>query len=84
MEFNDYKNDIKDYCARNNIDFDKISTFPRGSGRDNLMFLYLDNQNKKTLGLLDETPLPIVLMVRRKDNVLSFEQTENTKKYASL
>ncbi|MDD6488766.1 MAG: hypothetical protein PUG48_02990 [Clostridia bacterium] len=78
--FDEWSNEIKDYCQKNNLDFDKAKKLSQGWGKDFLALQFHD-ESKGVNGLLDETPMPIVLIVEKKDNNLVFTQTENTKKY---
>ncbi|MDD6527643.1 MAG: hypothetical protein PUF31_07590 [Oscillospiraceae bacterium] len=82
MKLREYQNDIKQYCDRNNLSFDKIMTSIKGCGNDSIIFQIAgDKPNKQ--GLLDETPLPTVLIMRKRKNGtgVEFEQTEYTQKY---
>ena len=51
--------------------------------KDSLILQYFDISKNNGKGLNDEIPLPIVLKIKKKDNVLIFEQTEYTNKYLS-
>lgn len=82
--FEEWKNEIEEYCKDNNFDFSKVKKLSQGSNKDMLVLQYYDPNNinaKEGIGLLDETPMPVVLWVRRKGDRLEFEQTEYTKKY---
>ena len=65
--FDKWEDDIKKYCEINNLSFEKAKNMAKCWGK----------------GLNDEIPLPIVLKIKKKDNVLIFEQTEYTNKYLS-
>lgn len=78
--FDDWSTDIKDYCQNNNLDFEKAKKLSRCWGNNFLVLQYHD-KNKQTKGLLDETPMPIVLVIEKKNSSLIFTQTEHTKKY---
>lgn len=79
--FEDWSDDIHNYCQNNNFNFEKLKTLSQCWGKDFLAFQYYDRSKGKN-GLLDETPLPLVLLIRREKNGdLVFEQTEYTKKY---
>ncbi len=81
MQFQTYAGEIRDYCVKNNLDFSKLKKMVRGSGQNDIIFQKYD-PNEGKIGLLDETPMPVVLRVDRKpDGSLVFEQTEHTKKY---
>lgn len=78
--FEEWKDSIRDYCEKNQLDFLKASTMVKCSNKDMLVLQYHD-PSKGNDGLLDETPMPVVLWVFRQQNGLRFEQTEYTKKY---
>ncbi len=52
----------------------------KGFGKDFLFLQYHDPDKGKD-GLLDETPMPLVLYVRKENGKMLFEQTEHTRKY---
>ena len=54
----------------------------KGCGSDDIIIQYHDPEKGK-MGLLDETPMPVVLWIRLIDGSLVFQQTEHTKKYLS-
>lgn len=78
----EYQNEIKRYCDLNNLSFDKLMTSIKGFGIDGVIFQIAGDKPNK-LGLLDETPLPTVLIMHISKNGtgVEFEQTEYTKKY---
>ncbi len=85
--FDDWSDEIKKYCEDNGFSFEKAKHLSkcwgtvRGCGRDVVILQYHDPQKGK-MGLLDETPAPVVLSIfRLPDGHLSFEQTEYTRKY---
>ena len=57
-------------------------TSVKGCGNDGIIFQMARNKANKQ-SLLDETPLPTVLIMRKRENgtEVEFEQTEYTKKY---
>lgn len=83
--FDDWSQEIKAFCESNGYSFEKASKLSKCWGKNDLILQYFDPECesvKKGLGLLDETPMPIVLMIQRKpDGSLNFEQTEHTKRY---
>ncbi len=84
MEFKDYKSDIEKYCKKNGLNFEKAMKMVKGCGSDQIILQYFDKNSdsvKKGLGLLDETPMPVVLLMKRVNGNLVFEQTEHTRKY---
>lgn len=54
----------------------------KGCGEDDIIFQYHDPEKGK-MGLLDETPAPVVLKIIRMGSNIKFEQTEYTHKYLS-
>lgn len=82
LEYRKYKESIKKYCENNNLDYTKLSATIKGCGDNDIIFQHYDEEKGK-MGLLDETPMPIVLIMRDTKNGLEFEQTEYTKQYLS-
>lgn len=78
--FDDWTNDIKEYCQKNNLDFEKAKSLSQCWG-SNFLALQFHDVTKGKNGLLDETPMPLVLLIEKKSNGLVFTQTEYTKKY---
>ncbi len=79
--FEDWSDEIRSYFDSNGLDFDKARKMPKSYGKSDIWVLYGDPEKGKD-GLRDETPMPIVLMIDRKpDGTLVFEQTEHTRKY---
>ena len=83
MKLNDYKNEIQQYCIDNKLDYEKIMSAIKGCGNDSITFQVAEKENNSR-GLLDETPLPTVLILYKKNNVIKFEQTEYTHQYLSI
>lgn len=80
--FDQWSGEIEKYCMENNFNFEKVKRLAKGCGKDFLLLQYHDPQ-KGAEGLLDETPMPLILMVRNENSRLVFEQTEYTKAYLS-
>lgn len=80
--FNEWEKEIKTYCLNNDLDFEKAKRLPKSWGKDDIALQYVDRE-KGRRGLLDETPAPVVLWIRRERGKLIFEQTEYTRKYLS-
>lgn len=79
--FDDWSNEIRSYCRSNNLSYEKAEKLSQCWGENFLALQHYDPE-KGNAGLLDETPMPIVLMIQKKpDGTLSFEQTEYTKRY---
>ena len=82
--FAEWSDEIKAYCEKNGLDFEKAKHLPKCWGKDDLLLQYYDPDKSDGKGLLDETPCPAVLWIRKlPDGTLSFEQTEYTRKYLS-
>ena len=82
--FEEWESEIKEYCSKNNLNFDKAKSMVQSSNKNMLVLQYFDAETesvKKGLGLLDETPMPAVLWITKTGNNLEFEQTEYTQKY---
>ncbi len=86
--FDEWSDDIRSYCQHNNLSFERASKLSQCWGKNFLALQFFDPECesvKKGLGLLDETPMPLVLVIQKKsDGTLAFEQTENTQKYIGL
>lgn len=80
--FDVWESDIRTYCNENGLDFQKVKTFPKSWGKDNIFFHYCDPDKGKA-GLRDETPARTVLKVFIENGSPHFEQTEYTKQYLS-
>lgn len=79
--FNKWSKQIKEYCDKNDLSFEKVEKLSKCWGKDDLILQYHD-ESKGLTGLLDETPMPVVLYVKKSANgELNFEQTEYTQKY---
>lgn len=78
--FDDWSKDIEKFCIENNYSFEKAKKLSQCWRKDFLALQYFDPEKGKT-GLLDETPMPLVLTISKKNGKLHFEQTEHTRKY---
>lgn len=78
--FDDWSASIKEYCDKNDFDYEKAKSMSQCWGRDILALQYYDPEKGKN-GLLDETPMPLVLLIEKTPDGLIFKQTEHTKKY---
>lgn len=79
--FDDWKNEIKAYCDDNGFDFE-IARNLNQSWNSNTVVLYHCAPAEGTDGLLDDTPSPMVLLIRREKNGhFIFEKTKHTEKY---
>ena len=80
--FEDWSDEIRTYCNKNNLSFDKAQKLSQCWGSNFLALQYHDPEKGKT-GLLNDTPMPLVLLISKTPNGLVFEQTEHTLKYLS-
>lgn len=78
--FTRYEREIEQYCNENGLDFDTAKKLPQCWGRNDIWLQYHDPQ-KGAEGLRDETPAPVVLIIRVHEGTVSFEQTEYTERY---
>ncbi len=80
--FDEWAPQIQRYCEKNNLSFEKAKNMSQCWGKNDIILQYYNKESKKkSLGLLDETPMPIVLKIVKTDSGLKFEQTEHTKEY---
>lgn len=82
MKVKDYQRDIKQYCTEHNLSYEKVMSTVKGCGSNDILF-QVPNNTHSPRGLLDETPMPTVLIMRKTSDGLQFEQTAHTKKYLS-
>ncbi|MGN0468456.1 MAG: hypothetical protein ACI4GY_07020 [Acutalibacteraceae bacterium] len=78
--FDDWSKEIENFCNTNGFDFEKAKKLSKCWGKNDLILQYYDPEKGK-LGLLDETPMPVVLWIIKNGDKLEFKQTEYTKKY---
>ena len=79
--FLDWETEIKAYCDSNDLDYEKAKKMPKSWGKNDIALQYIDKEKGKQ-GLLDDTPAPVVLWIRKdKNGIIIFEQTEQTEKY---
>lgn len=83
--FEEWSDEIRTYCNEHSLNFEKLKALSQCWGKDFIAFQYYDPESeavKNGLGLLDETPMPLVLLIRKdSDGNLIFEHTEYTKQY---
>ncbi len=80
--FDEWSNDIEKYCVLNNLSFEKVKNLAQSWAPNKLALAYQDpDPTKGRLGLLDDTPMPLVLMITKENGKLIFLQTEHTRKY---
>lgn len=78
--FEEWKDDIREYCERNGLSYQKACGMVKGAN-DNMLVLQFHDPEKGKMGLLDETPMPAVLLAFRDGTGVRFEQTEYTRRY---
>ena len=78
--FKEWFAEIQDYCMKNDLDFEKVKKLSKGNGSDFLLLGYSDIDKGKK-GLIDDTPAPLVLIIKKTIKGLVFEQTEYTSQY---
>lgn len=80
--FDDWENEIKTYCDVNKLDYGRVKKMAKSWGKNDIALQFIDKSKGKR-GLLDDTPAPVVLWIRKINDEIIFEQTEYTKKYLS-
>ena len=60
--FDDWSAEIRQYCENNNLSYEKASRLTKCCGTDFLALQFYDPSQGKD-GLLDETPMPLVLFI---------------------
>ncbi len=78
--FDDWSSHIIEYCNDNDYSFEKAKKLSQCWGKDFVALQYYDPEKGKS-GLLDETPMPLVLVIKKQNDEIVFEETEYTKKY---
>ena len=81
--FDEWTPQIKDYCAYNNLSFEKAASMSQCWSKDDVILQYYDKTNGRR-DLLNDVPMPIVLKIERTPGGLQFTQTEHTQKYLSV
>ena len=80
--FEEWSGEIQKYCEDNGLNFEKAKKLSKSWSKNDLLLGYFDPEKGK-MGLLDDTPMPLVLYIRKENGTLIFEQTEHTRKYLS-
>ena len=79
--FDDWKNEIKNYCDKNDLCFEQAEKLSQAWNKSTLVLYYCDPAQGED-GLLNDIPSPMVLIIRQEKNgALAFEQTKFTNKY---
>ncbi len=79
--FDEWSPQIKAYYEKNDLSFEKAKGMSQCWGRDDLVLQYYDENRSSGRGLLDESPMPVVLKITKVADGLRFEKTEYTQKY---
>lgn len=80
-QFEQWRDQIRKYCEENNLNFQKVCASVK-CWRPNLLILQMPHSEmRKTEGLRNDTPLPILLRITKVDTNLQFEQTAYTQEY---
>jgi len=82
--FNENEAVIKEYCTKNGLNFDFAKSSPKTFNDIEMFIQYYNESESKGLGLLDETPMPVILKIIKTANGLLFEQTEHTARYLAV
>ncbi len=81
--FDDWAMEIEAYCRANGLSFEKAKKLSKSWNKTSIGLAYHDPE-KGVNGLLDDTPMPLVLWIEKcTDGTLQFTQTEHTRKYLS-
>lgn len=81
LHYNLIVDEIKKYCMENKINYDSLMlNSVKGCDNSSIIFCEISKEECED-GLLNEKPMPILLIVRKDNDGLTFEQTEHTKKY---
>ena len=79
--FDDWNTEIKQFCDDNGYDFEAAKELSQ-AWNSNTVVLYYCAPSNTSDGLLNDTPSPMVLLIRREKNGrLVFEKTQHTDKY---
>jgi len=80
--FKKYTNEIRAYCAENNLSFDRLCKSPCGFNNE-VLFIQRNERDpeRAKLGLMDDIPTPVVLEIYLENGKLRFVQTDITRKY---
>lgn len=79
-KFDEWSEQIEKYCNENGYDFEKAKHLSKSWGKYDLALQFHDPEKGK-MGLLDETPAPVVLWVVQTPEDLMFIETEYTRQY---
>ncbi len=76
-----FKDEIREYCISNNLNFDKVISSPK-CWNDKILFIQHLDPTKGNQGLLNEEPAEVLLTVRKIENdKITIEKGINASKY---
>lgn len=79
--FDEWSNEIQSFCDENQLSFEAAKNLSQAWNKNTVVLYFCDKHNNSD-GLMNDTPSPMVLLIRReKDGRITFEQTEHTQKY---
>jgi hypothetical protein len=80
--FKEHKDEIREYCVKNNLSFDRLCKSPCGYNNE-VLFIQRSGRDpeRAKLGLMDNIPTPVTLEIYLENGKLRFEQTDITRKY---
>ena len=81
-KFND-KAVLQEYCTKHSYSYSALESEPQGYGKDFHLFFHHDPA-KGTDGLMDETPMPVILRVDKKGDQYTITETDYTKRYLAI
>jgi hypothetical protein len=80
--FEEHKDEIRGYCFKSNLSFDKLCESPWCYNNKRLVIQKSEpDPERAKLGLADNIPTPSTLEIYLEDGKLRFEQTDITRKY---
>ncbi|GBU22452.1 hypothetical protein R80B4_02361 [Fibrobacteres bacterium R8-0-B4] len=83
--FNEHKDEIRDYCVKNNLSFNSLCESPWCYDNEELNILQNDSDTEREkLGMKDNIPIPTVLKIFLDGGKLRFAQTEGTRRYLGV
>jgi len=80
--FKRYREDIRAYCAENDLSFDRLCKSSCCFDNEELIILESDSDpEREALGLMDDIPMRSTLEIYLENGKLRFVQTDITRKY---
>ncbi len=71
---------LKEYCNERHYDYDKLMAMPKSYGEGVFLIYHFDPKRGEN-GLYDETPMPVVLRLTRRDSEWTVSETEYARMY---